>query len=89
MDRDQISEKYKILHQALEDDFFIIVNKGTRTQHRKLKKGKTRSEFDVRHGELGQQCNAELDKLPPPRDLGAEIDELRAEIKELKKLRKT
>lgn len=80
----EINLKYKPLHKALEDEFFTIVDEGKRTQHRELREGKAKAGFDVKHSELWQQCNAELAKLPPPRDLMAEIDALQAEINKLK-----
>lgn len=66
MDEKEINSKYRLLHQALEDESFVIVNQGTLTQHRELKEGKTRAEFDARHSELHLLWSAELSEPKPP-----------------------
>jgi hypothetical protein len=79
----EITKRYQPEHQTLEDEFFVIVDKGKRTQHRELREGKTRKDFDDKHTNLWRGCNAEIAELPPDRDPLAEIDELKRVIREL------
>lgn len=90
--KEQIDQKYIDLHNALENEFFDVVKefKGQVKigQHHKLKVGKVIGEFNQRHGDIWRNHEAELIakgfmKAPipaePPRDLVAEIDEIKVE----------
>ena len=85
----QIDQKHLNQHNTLEAEFFRIVNEGLPNQHRLLKAGKSQQDFDAQHGQIWRNHEAELiaegymkEPVPPkpPRDLVAEIDELKAKI---------
>ena len=94
MKRKEIDKKYLSQANNLEVEFFDIVEKGLPNQHRVLKTGKIEAEFNQRHGEIWRSHESQLiaegfleaPKPPEPtRDLGAEVDALKLEIKKLKK----
>jgi len=96
MTKEEIDRKYLDQANALENEYFKIVNE-TRDdevigQHRELKKGKSIDEFNILHGEIWRNHEAELiaegylesrPELEPPRDLLAEIDKLQHRVEEL------
>lgn len=93
MSREQVDRKYIKQAAVLEDAFFNIVNKGKPSQHRVLKKGKSIEDFNREHGAIWkahvQECiNAGFMKPrvkpTPPRNLAAEVDELKKAVEELK-----
>ena len=73
----EIKEKYKKLHDELSTGYYT----GT--------SGLTKEQFDLQHGKVWADMEAELIAggfiLPPilPRDLEAEIDDLKARIEKL------
>lgn len=75
----EIKAKYKKLHDDLSEAYYG----GT--------SGLTKEEFDIRHGKVWADMEAELiaegylTPPPPPRDLEVEVDELKARVKELEK----
>ena len=74
----EIRTKYKDLHDNLSDTYY-------------KKHELTKEEFDIRHGQIWGDMEAELIAggyltLPEPeRDLAAEIDDLKAELSAMKK----
>lgn len=90
--KEDIDSKYINHAQQLEAEFFDIADEGRPSQHRLLKKGKIIEEFDLRHGKIWQNHEAELlaegfmEAPTPPepiRDLEAEMDELKARVTKL------
>ena len=90
MTKDEIDTKYLDQANQLEAEFFDIVLDGV-GQRRVLKEGKSIEEFNLKHGEIWRNHEAELIAggyltLPkPPRNLEAEIDVLKTEIEKLEK----
>jgi len=75
---------------ALEEEYFIIVDEGIPTQRRVLREGKTLEDFNVHHADIWRThedsliANGYIDAsqpAPPIRDLAAEIDALKTELK--------
>jgi len=64
MTKEEINKQYSQQHGMLEKEYFDIVDEGTRTQRRQLKKGKVQTMFDQRHSELQWAKEAELNNLP-------------------------
>ena len=94
MTRKQVDQKYLSQANALETEFFDIVNEGLPSQHRVLKAGKSIDEFNQRHGKIWHNHEAELvaegyieAPIPrkPPRDAFAEIGNLEARVEKLEK----
>ena len=92
MNRKDIDQKYIQQAQALEEEFFEIVDKGKPSQHRVLKSGKTIEEFNQRHAEIWESHHAELVEagLAAPetsstRDLAGEIDQLKTRLANVEK----
>lgn len=91
--RREIDQKYQDQHKQMEKDYLDIIDLGLPSQHSVLQVGKSIDDFNLAHGQLWQNHEAELiasgfmePALPPelPRDLAAEIDELKQEIDKLK-----
>lgn len=91
MTREEIDQKYLDQASQLEVEFFDIADEGLPSQHRVLKAGKSIEEFNQTHG--GIWCNHEAELIAegfmeaptpsePPRDLFAEIDEIKARMEE-------
>lgn len=85
--RAEVDQKYLDQANALEAEFFNIVDQGLPSQHWELKAGKSIDEFNQRHGEIWKAQEQELidggfmEPITPPepgRDLAAEIDDLKA-----------
>ena len=93
MTKDKIDTKYLQQANALEVEFFDIVDAGLPSQHRVLKDNAVELDFNQRHGEIWRNHEVELIasdfmKAPVPpepvRDLEAEIEELKANMKAIK-----
>ncbi|MBA7621562.1 hypothetical protein ES703_28926 [subsurface metagenome] len=91
MEREEIDQKYINQASQLEAEFFRIVNEGKPNQHRVKRVGKTIAEFNQRHAEIWRNHEVELlakgfikptPEPEPVRDPLAEIDEIRAKLKE-------
>lgn len=95
MPSEEIDQKYLAQASALEAEFFDIVDEGLPSQHRVLKSGKTIEEFNLHHGDIWNNHEAELiaegfmEPPTPPepaRDLIQEqIDDLRTRVVQLEK----
>lgn len=94
MTKQEIDEKYLIQASQLEAEFFDIVDEGLPNQHRELRAGKLLDDFNLAHGQIWKEHEAELIsngfmKAPippePERDLVTEIDELKARVEQLEK----
>ena len=90
----EIDQKYTDLHNAIEVDYFNVVNEGKPNQHLKLKVGKTKIDFNTEHADNWRNHETELIKNgfmeapvepEPVRDLEQEIDELKATVGILEK----
>ncbi len=71
MTKEAIDQKYLELHSQLGLEFFDIVDEDLPTQHRVLKAGKSIGKFNLAHGELWRNHEAELIaggfmEAPPP-----------------------
>ena len=91
--RKEIDQRHLDQANALEAEFFDIINEGLPTQHRVLKEGKSIDEFNQKHGNIWRNHEAELIArgfMEPPvepepiRDLAQEIDALKEEVEKLK-----
>lgn len=60
MTKQEVDQKYLDQANALEAEFFDIVDEDLPSQHRILKAGKSIDEFDQRHGEIWHNHEAEL-----------------------------
>lgn len=89
MIKEEVTQKYLDQANALEAEFFDIVDERKPEQHRVLKNGKSLEEFNQRHGEIWRACEAELIaegfmeapvKPELVRDLSAELDELKGRM---------
>lgn len=89
MNKEQIDQKYIDQANALEVEFFDIVDEGKRSQHRILKTGKSQQDFNTQHGQIWKNHEQELmaggylklrPEPEPTRDLATEIDNLKARI---------
>ena len=82
MSEKEIRDKAKLVHDTRSATFYALSPKGRK---------KAKAKFDLDHGKIWSDMEAELLAagyltIPkPPRDLEAEIDELRTEIEKLKK----
>ena len=92
MAKKEIDQKYLAQANQLEAKFFRIVNKGKPDQHRVERAGKSVAKFNLKHGKIWHNHEAELiaegfmeAPIPPEpvRDLAAEIDELKAKVAQL------
>ena len=92
MEKKTIDQRYLDQANTLEVEFFDIVPDGA-GQRRVLKEGKSIGEFNLKHGEIWRNHEAELIArgfMEPPvepgpiRDLAQEIDALREEVEKLK-----
>lgn len=91
--RKELATKYNQLYIEMHEEFFETINEGTPQQERIRKSDKTAAELKIRDAEITENYEDELvaNGLPPlnpviepPRDLEAEIDELKAEIELLR-----
>ncbi len=87
--RREIADKYDQQYAEMHDKFYETVNK-----ERLLRDGKTAKALNLRNAKITTDYEAELlangleglnPVEEPPRDLAAEIDELKATIEEMKK----
>lgn len=60
MTREEIDKKHLDQANALEAEFFNIVDQGLPSQHRVLKAGKSIDDFNQRHGQIWRAHEAEL-----------------------------
>lgn len=60
MTKEEIDAKYLAQANALEAEFFDIVDQGLPSQHRVLKAGKTIEDFTLQHGQIWKNHEAEL-----------------------------
>ncbi len=93
MTREQLANKYKEQYISLAEEYFETVNKGTPKQERKLRESMPAAGYNARYAAITDAYEAELisngfpglsPPIEPPRDLAAELDELRDEIEKLK-----
>ena len=91
--REEIVQKYNELYRILHNEFFETINVGTPYQERRLKLNMSSNEFNTRYANLEQSYKAELiaagfieTPIEPPRDLAAEIDDLKARVEKLEKM---
>lgn len=89
--KEEIGSRYLDQARLLEGKFFDIVDEGLPSQHRQLKAGKSIDDFNIRHAQIWQSHEAELiaegflqlpEAQPPARDLAAEIDEIKAKLRQ-------
>ena len=94
--RKEIDQRYIDEANQLQAEFFDIADIGKPNQHRVLKGGKLLEEYNYRQGRIWQRHEGELlakgfiepiAEPEPVRDLTAEIDELKARVEELEKVR--
>ena len=87
--KDEIDRKYIDWANALEANYFNIIDEGLPTQYRVLKEGKSIDDFNQEHGKIWRSHQAELIsegfmEVPSPpepvRDLAAEIDDLKTRV---------
>ncbi|MCK5236283.1 MAG: hypothetical protein KAR06_04780 [Deltaproteobacteria bacterium] len=80
----EIRANYKIQHDNLSDPFYTKKRNGGVT-------AQEQTTFNNAHKQIWEACAAEIKTASdyveptPPRDLAKEIDDLKAEMKELKK----
>lgn len=88
---EEVNQHHINQHNALEAQFFRLVNKGKPNQHRLLKAQKSLDEFDQKHAEIWKAHEAELiaqgfmEAPTPPEPIRnplLELDVLKERLKE-------
>ena len=88
--RKELATKYDLQYKDLDAEFFETINVGTPMQERRRKPDKLAADVNARFAEITQNYEAELaangfEQLSPPekppRDLEAEIDDLKAQLR--------